>query len=141
MPLLLCLQEKAISKGADRCDTGLCDSWHGDHAAHRGERRLCLSRPLSPVLPYQQRRVCESVSVKGEDRKNTELLLLKGLISASPCLPRDLVKYLNVYGKDVNSYLHIQDLFVYANYSKPRFQTVSKREEDKTNTQMKGPIQ
>lgn len=79
------MQEKAISKGADRCDTGLCDSWHGDHAAHRGERRLCLSRPLSPVLPYQQRRVCESVSVKGEDRKNTKLSFLKGLISASHC--------------------------------------------------------
>lgn len=51
------------------------------------------------------------------------------------------MKYLNVYGKDVNSYLHIQGLFVYADYSMPRFQTVSKREEDKTNTQMKGPIQ
>lgn len=32
--LLLCLQEKAISQGADRGDTVLCNSWHGDHTAH-----------------------------------------------------------------------------------------------------------
>lgn len=64
-PPLLCLQEKAVSQGADRGDTILCNSWHGDHTAHRGERRLCLTGPLSPVLAYQQGGVRASIPVKG----------------------------------------------------------------------------
>lgn len=68
-PVLLCLQEKAISQGADRGDTVLCNSWHGDHAAHRGECRLRLAGPLSPVLTYQQRGVWESVPVKDTHTK------------------------------------------------------------------------
>lgn len=35
--LLLCLQEEAIAEGADRGDPSLCNSGHGDQAAHRGE--------------------------------------------------------------------------------------------------------
>ena len=67
--LLLCPQEEAVAEGADRGDPSLCNSGHGDQAAHRGERGLCLQGPLPPVLPHQQGGVWESVSVKLEDDK------------------------------------------------------------------------
>lgn len=84
VPLLFCLQEKAISQGADRGDTVLCNSWHGDHAAHRGERRLCLAGPLSPVLAYQQRGVWESIPVK-DTQKKIKPSLQKAFRNADGC--------------------------------------------------------
>lgn len=69
-PLLLCLQEKAVSRGADRGDTVLCNSWHGDQAAHRGERGLRLTGPLPPVLAHQQRGIWEPVPVRDAHTQN-----------------------------------------------------------------------
>lgn len=47
------------------------------------------------------------------------------------------MKYLNICEKDVNSYLYIRGLFVYANYNIAGFQVLPKMGE---KTQMKGPV-
>lgn len=125
-PLLLCLQEKAKSPGADRGDTILCNSWHGDQAAHRGERRLRLAGPLSPVLAHQQRGIWEPVPVKDIcTHKKINPSLQKAFWSANGCYGC-LLKYLNMCTKDVNGYLCIWGLFVYANCNIAGLQTLPK---------------
>lgn len=111
-PLPLCLQEKAKSQGADRGDTILCNSWHGDQAADRGERRLRLAGPLPPVLPHQQRGAWEPVPLKDTHTKKFNPLLQKEFRSANGC-HGCLLKYLNIRTKNVNSCLCSWGLFVY----------------------------